>query len=123
MATMLDQDDLGYQIADAHAAPQRRDPRCMAFVEGQSSHTKIAVPDAIESNTLKVAAPEQPPGIKVATPEQKRSKVATPSILSTNGDFRRPIKVSGEDFESRQKIGMKLYGSTLNPTFKVRPRR
>lgn len=95
----------------------------MAFVEGTHSETRIATPDAIEDKGMKVGSPETPLGIKVANPEKEPgTKVVTPPGFSVNGDFSRTIKVSGEDDESRQKVGLKLYASSMDPTFKVRPR-
>jgi hypothetical protein len=120
---MLSDPDMGYQIADEQRGRAAQAPRSLAFVEGMSSHTKVAVPDPIESNHLKIAAIEQPPGVKVAAPERSRGlKVANPSPVSLTGDWRRPIKVSGGDPEARGKVGLKLYATSMDPTFKVRRR-
>ena len=120
----MEDDQLGYMIADAQLGTVPDSPRHMAFVEGTHSGTRIATPDAIEDKGLKVANPEQPLGIKVANPEKEPGpKVVTPPGHSVTGDFRRTIRVSGEDDESRQKCGLKLYGTSMDPTFKVQPRR
>lgn len=121
---MLPEQEMDYQIADDQraaapvAAAEFR--RSLAFPEGLSSHTKIAVPDPIEANNMKIAAPEQPPGLKVACPDEKRTRVATPPGLSTTGDFRRPIKLSSGGSQARQSVGLKLYNGSVNP---VRNRR
>lgn len=113
-----------YQIADeqrvASAGRERNFRRSLAFPEGVSSHTKIAVPDPIEASEMKIAAPEQPPGLKVACPEEKRTRVATPPGLSVNGDFRRPIQLSSGGAKARHSVGLKLYSGSVNP---VRNRR
>jgi hypothetical protein len=112
---MLSDPEMEYHIADAQQ-PKRNSGfvRCMAFVEGQSSHTRVATPDPIESSTLKIAAPEQPPGVKVASMEEARTKVATPSGASVTGDFSRPIRVSGDNGESSPGVRLKLYGSNFH---------
>ncbi len=127
-----DQQDIGFQIADAQR--ERGSRRSLAFPEGVSSHTKIAAPDAVESNAMKVAEVETPPGIKFADvkdcpPGSKiadvkpslGTRVARPPMLSLTGDFRLPIKLSGEDSKSRQSIGLKL--STMNPGLRLGRRR
>lgn len=118
------EDDQGYIISDT----QRSDPekakfvRTMAFPEGESSHTKVAVPDPLEDGTLKVAVPEQPPGVKVASPEKEvGKKVAQPSIVSKNGDFRRPIQLTGPRGQSDGLVDLKLNKASLHPM--MRPRR
>jgi hypothetical protein len=113
---------MDYQIADETSRRRPSAPRCLAFPEGMSSHTKVATPDPIESNAMKVANIEQPPGVKVASPQNQGQKVANPSSVSLTGDFRRPIKVSGGDPEARQKVGLKLYATSMNPTIKVHRR-
>ncbi len=121
---MLPEQELEYQIADdqrvAAPRPESNFRRSLAFPEGVSSHTKIAVPDPIEANDMKIAAPEQPPGLKVACPEEKRTRVATPPGLSVNGDFRRPIQLSSGGSKARQGVGLRLYNGAVNP---VRNRR
>ena len=120
----MEDDELGFVIADAQLGTVPATVRRMAFVEGTHSGTRVATPDAIEDKGMKVANPEQPPGMKVANPEREPGpKVVTPPGYSVNGDFRRTIRVSGEDDESRQKCGLKLYGTSMDPTFKVQPRR
>lgn len=114
---------MGYMIADAQLGTVPKCVRKLAFVEGTHSETRVATPDPIEDKGMKVGSPEQPPGVKVASPEKEPGpKVVTPPGFSVNGDFSRTIKVSGEDDESRQKCGLKLYGSSMDPTFKVRRR-
>lgn len=144
---MLDEsEEMGYQIADAHRSESPRVVRTMAFPEGVGSHTKVAAPDPGESQELKIAGMEMPPGekcdalehnpnMKVATPDGRASKkiatpdgmaakkVATPPGISVNGDFCRPIKVSGESAEARQKIGLKLAGTAMNPAYALRQRK
>ena len=124
--------EMDYQIADHGPARNPNFRRCLAFPEGVSSHTKIATPDPIEGTDMKIAGIETPPGIKVVEPEAKKMKVAThdarvkcakPSIASVNGDFRRPIQLSGGDARARRDVGMKLYTGTVDPTFKVKRRR
>lgn len=111
-------------IADVQLGTVPKTIRTMAFVEGTHQGTRVATPDPIENGTLKVGSPEQPPGIKIASPEKEPGpKVVTPPGFSVNGDFSRTIKVSGEDDESRQRCGLKLYASSMDPTFKVRRRR
>ncbi|MFA5506397.1 MAG: hypothetical protein WC314_01025 [Vulcanimicrobiota bacterium] len=120
---MMEDDELGFVIADKQLGSVPEKVRRIAFVEGTHSGTKVATPDPIEDKGMKVANPEQPPGVKVASPEKEPGhKVVTPPGYSVNGDFRRTIRVSGEDAESRQKCGLKLYGSSLDPTFKPRRR-
>ena len=131
---MLDDEEMGYQIADAHRTESPRVVRTMAFPEGVGSHTKVAAPDPGESHELKIAGMEMPPGdkcdalehnpnMKVATPDGRANKkVATPPGISVNGDFRRPIKVSGESSEARQQIGLKLAGTAMNPAYALRKR-
>lgn len=110
-----------YNLADALGSVPENFIRSVAFVEGVHSHTKIAVPDPVENKTLRIGAPEAKPGIEVAAPEQPIGvRVARPGPFSTNGDFSRPIQVSGENGESRRLIGMKLYGVDVRP---VPPRR
>jgi hypothetical protein len=112
---------MGYIVADAQLGSVPKCVRKLAFVEGTHSETRIATPDAIEDQGMKVGSPEEPPGIKVANPEKEIGpKVVTPPGFSVNGDFSRTIKVSGEDGEDRQKVGLKLYASSMDPTFKVR---
>lgn len=133
---MLDEPaEMEYQIADAHRSESPRVVRTMAFPEGVGSHTKVAAPDPGESQELKIAGIEMPPGekcdalehnpnMKIATPDgSSAKKVATPSGISVNGDFRRPIKVSGESAEARQKIGLKLAGTAMNPAYALRKRK
>lgn len=110
-----------YNLADAHgqsqavSEPESAFVRSKAFVSGKSSHTKVAVPDAIESKTLKVSAPPAEPGVRVVVPPRKRVKVATLFKNLRPGDFSRAIQVSGESAESRHMIGLKLYGSAMDP--------
>lgn len=134
---MLEESDeeMGYQIADAHRTESPRVVRTMAFPEGMGSHTKVAAPDPGESSELKIAGMDMPlgdkcdalehnPNMKIATPDGRAAKkVATPPGLSVNGDFRRPIKVSGESAEARQKIGLKLAGTAMNPAYALRKRK
>jgi hypothetical protein len=69
---------------------------------------------------MKIASMEQHPGIKIAAPEASRGiKVAKPSGMSVTGDFRQTIRVSGGDSTARRNIGLKLYGSSFNPTLKA----
>lgn len=120
------EDEMGYMISDAQraAAPEEKFVRTMAFPEGESSHTKVAVPDAIEDGTLKVAVPDQPPGVKVAAPEKEiGKKVAQPSIASKNGDFRRPIQLTGSPGQGDGLVDLKLNKSSLHPMMGVRKRR
>lgn len=119
------EDDQEYLISDV----QRSDPkkarfiRSLAFPEGESSHTKVAVPDPLEDGTLKVAVPEQPPGIKVASPEREVGKrVAQPSIASKNGDFRRPIQLTGPRGQTDGLVDLKLNKASLHPMMRPRGR-
>lgn len=116
---LSDATDLDYQIAD-HQRPAASVPRSLAFPEGVSSHTKIAVPDAIEDDHWRVAEVETPPGLKVADlsqypgqrvatpPSQPGLRVARPPMISMTGDFRLPIKLSGADPRSTQAAQQKL---------------
>lgn len=95
--------------------------RSMAFPEGESSHTKVAVPDPLEDGTLKVAVPDQPPGLKVAAPEKEIGKrVAQPSMIAKNGDFRRPIQLTGPRGQADGLVDLKLNKASLNPMMRVR---
>jgi hypothetical protein len=114
---------MGYIMADAQLGTVPKCVRTMAFVEGAHSETRVASPDPIEDKGMKVGSPDTPPGVKVANPEKEIGpKVANLPGFSVTGDFSRTIKVSGEDDESRQKVGLKLYATSMDPTFKVRPR-
>lgn len=80
---------MDYQIADAQ---QRGAPRALSFPEGIGSHTKIAVPDAVECNELKIAGVETPPGLKFGDvtdcpPGSKIADVEVPPGLKV-GDVR-----------------------------------
>ena len=126
------EEDMGYMIADnqraqtAAPAPAEEEPfiRTMAFPEGEGSHTKVAVPDEIEDQGLRIGAPEPEPGVKIAAPEPEiGKKVARPSIVSKNGDFRRPIQLSGPKGETDALVDLKLNKASLNPMMKVQRRR
>lgn len=122
MTVMLADTDLDYQIADGQTVRSggAKFHRSMSFPEGVSSHTRVAVPDAIEANEMKIAGMETPPGIKCAAPEPSLGvKVAKPSGMSLTGDFRQTLKVSGGDSKDRRNIGLKLYAGSMNPAIKV----
>lgn len=126
------QADLDYQIADDVRYVVASKPRSLAFPEGLSSHTKVAVPDAIEDEHLRIADVDSPPGVKVADlrdcPGQKVAdvqpakglKVAKPAMLSATGDFRLPIKISGENSQSRQAAGLKMRSLSPGPRLRRR---
>lgn len=126
-----------FMIADvqrSQGSAEAKFVRTMAFPEGEGSHTKIAVPDEIEDKGLKigspepepgvrVGSPEPEPGVRVANPQDQGKKVARPSIASTNGDFRRPIQLSGPKGKSDGLVDLKLNRSSLHPMMGVRKRR
>lgn len=119
--------ELDFQIADEVVRTGKPKIRSMAFPEGLSSHTKIAVPDAIEDESLRIADVETPPGLKVADlrdyPGKKVAtflsqpglKVAKPAMLSATGDFRLPIKISGEDSKERRAAELKMRALSPGP--------
>lgn len=112
MFPVLDETTMEYQIADdQRVAEQRKRPREMAFPEGVGSHTRIAVPDAVECNELKIAGMDTPPGLKFGDvtdcpPGSKIAEVEVPIGLKV-GDVR-DCPPGSKIAEMKAAIGVKV---------------